>query len=229
MKLDVWFRKGIHPSYPEEATSLELDKGKLALLVVDMQNMFVHPEGVFASRGVDLSGARKLIEPVKEIARACREIGIPVIYARHTFRPDFCDRSKIYLEVMYLRQGTEEAQARSLVRDSWDSAIVDELTPNSGDIIIDSKHLFSCFYHTDLDLVLRNLGIETILFTGVTTSICVETSIKDAFHRGFRCILVDDCTWEKVPEMETASKTVIAMHFGYLTSSKDVLAALAET
>lgn len=69
----------------------------------------------------------------------------------------------------------------------------------------------------------------TLVVTGVTTAICVETTIRDAFHRDYRCILVDDCTWEKLPEMERASKMFISLNFGYLTSSKDLLSALAAT
>jgi ureidoacrylate peracid hydrolase len=236
MRLDVWFRRGIHPSYPKATSSLELENGKVALMVIDMQNNFVHPKGTFGSRGVDVSGAQRLIVPISQIAGACRAKGIPVIHTRHTFRPDFSDRSKMYFELLYGRHRAlaseaewtaKQQQAGSLVRDNWNSAFVDELTPMPGDIIIDSKHLFNCFWQTDLELVLRGLGTETIIFTGVSTSVCVESTIRDAFHRSFRCILVDDCTWEKLPELATASKTVIALHFGYLTSSQDVLSALA--
>jgi len=110
--------------------------------------------------------------------------------------------------------------------DKWNRSIVDELTPQADDIIMDSKHLYSCFYQTDLEFILKQLRIETILVTGVTTSICVETTIRDAFHRDYRCILVDDCTWERTREMEMASRAVISMNFGYLTSSQNLLKAL---
>ncbi|MFH1125167.1 MAG: isochorismatase family cysteine hydrolase [Pseudomonadota bacterium] len=224
MDVNVWFRKALHPDYPKETTSLRLEKDKSALIIVDMQNMFVHPKGTFGSRGIDVSGAGRLVKPISDMAGAFRIKHRPVIYARHTFRPNFPDRSRMYVELMYARQGKEPTGI--LLRDSWESAIVDELTPLPDDILIDAKHLFSCFHQTDMEMVLRNLGIENLFFTGVTTSICVETSIRDAFHRDFRCILVDDGTWEKVPEMGAASKKVIAMHFGYLTSSQDVLRAL---
>jgi len=225
MELDVWFRKGIHPGYPKETAALPLKMDKSALIIVDMQNMFLHPKGTFGSRGIDLSGANQIIKPISDIAGACRKNRIPVFYARHTFRRNFPDRSKMYVELMYSRQGKEPTGG--LLSDSWESAIVDELAPLPDDILIDAKHLFSCFHQTDLELVLRNLGVETIFFTGVTTSICVETSIRDAFHRDFRCVLVEDCTWEKVPEMADATKRFIAMHFGYLTTSQDLLRALA--
>jgi ureidoacrylate peracid hydrolase len=236
MKVDVSFRKSVHPSYPVVDTTLELDGHTVALLVIDMQNTFVHPKGSFATRGVDVSLAQQIIPPIAQLASACRKKGIRVIYAQHTFRPDFGDRSDMFLELMHSRQigpvSAEKATVvarqtgTALVRDTWNSAIVDDLRPQPGDIVIDSKHLFSCFYQTDLDLVLKALGTETIFFTGVTTAICVESSIRDAFHRDFRCILVDDCTWERLPDMEAASKMVISMSFGYLTSSPALLRAL---
>jgi ureidoacrylate peracid hydrolase len=235
MKLDVWFRKGLHPSYPKVTSALELDEGKVALMVIDMQNNFVHSKGTFGSRGIDLSAAQRIIEPISKIATACRGKGIPVIHTRHTFRPDFRDRSTMYFELLYGRHramaseaewAAKQQQAGSLTKDNWNSAFVDELTPVEGDVIIDSKHLFNCFFQTDLELVLRGMGAETLIVTGVSTSVCVETTIRDAFHRGFRCVLVDDCTWEKLPELAEATKTVIGLHFGYLTSSQDVLGAL---
>jgi len=225
MELDVWFRKGIHPDYPKETAALPLKIEKTALVVVDMQNMFLHPKGTFGSRGIDLTGAYRIVKPISDIVGMCRKNRIPVIYARHTFRRNFPDRSRMYVELMYSRQGKEPTG--SLLSDSWESAIVDELAPQPDDILIEAKHLFSCFHQTDLELILRTLGVETLFFTGVTTSICVETSIRDAFHRDFRCILVEDCTWEKVSDLAEASKKIVAMHFGYLTTSQALLKGLA--
>ncbi|MFC1958073.1 isochorismatase family cysteine hydrolase [Chloroflexota bacterium] len=239
MKVEVWFREFVHPTYPVVRRSLELDNDKIALLIIDMQNHFIHPEGNFGKRGMDMDAARKTIQPTTKIANACRKAEIPVIYAKHTDRPHYCDHSNMFYELTYFRKQDiipkitprlikEMGASAGLTIDPWSRHIVDELTPQADEIVIDSKHIFSCFYQTDLEFVLRQLRTETIFFTGVTTSICVETTIRDAFHRDFRCILVDDCTWERKKEMETASKEVISMNFGYLTSSQDVLKALRD-
>jgi ureidoacrylate peracid hydrolase len=236
MKLRVKYRKNTYPSYPETFGELELEPSKTALLVIDMQNDFVHPRGNFAARGVDISGANKLIPLVKRVIDACRQAPVKIIYTQHTFRPDFSDQGKMYNEILYRRHGViaepgsgaEGQKVVRLVRGSWNTAIVDELAPLPGDIIIDAKHIFDCFYQTDLELVLRNLGIENLIFAGVTCSICVETTLRSAFHRDFRCLLVEDCTWEKQADLESATKKVISMNFGYLVAADDLIEALSK-
>ena len=230
MKLRVKFRLNRYPSYPETFSELELLKEKTALIIIDMQNDFLHPQGGFAKKGVDVSGAAKLIPLVKQVADSCRQAGIPVIYTLHTFRSDFSDRPKMYYELMRQRQGESANPVApatvGLIKDSWNAAVIDELSPTAKDIILDAKHNFDSFYQTDLELILRNLGIENLIFTWVTCSICVETTLRSAYHRDFRCLLVEDCTWEKQADQEAATKKTIAMNFGYLVTSEDILRTL---
>lgn len=232
MKVRVKFRQNSYPSYPETFSELELMMGKTALIIIDMQNDFLHPQGGFAKKGVDLSGAVRLIPLVKQVADACRKAGIPVIYTLHTFRPDFSDRPKMYYELLRQRQGGSANPVPpatvGLIKGSWNAAVIDELSPAAKDIILDAKHNFDSFYQTDLELILRNLGIENLIFTGVTCSICVETTLRSAYHRDFRCLLVEDCTWEKQADQEAATKKTIAMNFGYLVTSEDILRTLSK-
>ncbi len=232
MKIRAKFRLNRYPDYPETFTELELSPEKTALLIIDMQNDFLHPRGAFAAKGVDISGATRLIPLVKRVTDACRAASLPVVYTLHTFRPDFSDRPRMYYELMRQRQlaGSESAPpppAGGLIRNSWNAAVVEELTPRPGDVILDAKHNFDSFYQTDLELILRNLGVENLFITGVTCSICVETTLRSAYHRDFRCFLVEDCTWEKQADQEAATKKTIAMNFGYLVKAEEVIAAAA--
>ncbi len=233
MKIRAKFRLNRYPVYPETFTELELPPEKTALLIIDMQNDFLHPRGAFAAKGVDISGAARLIPLVKGVTDACRTASLPIVYTLHTFRPDFSDRPRMYYELMRQRQQAANSDPAApplpggLIRDTWNAAVVEELAPRPGDIILDAKHNFDSFYQTDLEMILRNLGVENLLITGVTCSICVETTLRSAYHRDFRCFLVEDCTWEKQADQEAASKKTIAMNFGYLVKAEEVIGAAA--
>ncbi len=227
MKLKVKFRRNKYPDYPEMTSELDLSPERTALVVIDMQNDFLHPQGMFAAKGVDVSGAANLIPRVKEVVEACRKGSVRIVYTAHTFRPDFSDRGKMYYELLTTRQPGVKKPGTGLTKGSWNSAVIDELAPHAGDIVIDTKHNFDSFYQTDLEVVLRNLSVETLIFTAVTCSICVETAIRSAYMRDFRCLLVEDCTWEKLPDLEAATKKVVSMNFGYLVSSDDLLSSLS--
>ncbi|MBM2832756.1 MAG: rutB 1, partial [Dehalococcoidia bacterium] len=208
---------------------------KLALLLIDMQNDFLSPEGMMAAKKVDMRPVRRIIEPARRVADGCRRAGVKVIYTQHVFRPDFSDLSQSWASIYLERPGTVGPGQKvgppgeslgSLVRGTWNAAIIPELVPQEGDIVVDSKHTYTAFYQTDLELILRKLGIETLLIGGVTTAVCVESTLRDAFFRGFRCVLLKDCTWEKTPELQAASETIVKMHFGMVTTSAEVLKGL---
>lgn len=223
---------------PEATTELEFEPRKLVFIIIDMQNDFLSEQGMFEAKNADVSAARKIIEPTRKLAVACRRAGVRVIYSRHNFRPDLSDMGRAWAEV-YLRTrssigpgskvGPEGKRVGYLIRDTWNAEIVEELAPEEGDIVIDSKRTHTAFYHTDLEHILRNLGIEVVIFAGLTTSVCVESSLRDAFHREFSCIMLSDCTWEKSPDLQAASEKLVKIHFGYVTSSTEVLQGLSST
>jgi ureidoacrylate peracid hydrolase len=124
------------------------------------------------------------------------------------------------------------APSRILVRDTWNTAIVPELTPKPGDVVI-SKHRYSAFFETQLDSVLRTRGISTLIFAGATTSICVESTVRDATFRDYRCIVLRDCTQEligfELPRSNhEATLLAIEVLFGWTADSSDVIAALTD-
>jgi ureidoacrylate peracid hydrolase len=197
-----------------------------------MQNDFLSLEGMMAAKKVDMSGVRGIIEPTRQVAEACRRAGVRVVYTQHVFRPDFSDLSQSWASIYLERPGTVSPGERvgpqgkslgSLVKGTWNAAIIDALAPQESDIVVDSKHLYTAFYQTDLELILRKLGIEMLLIGGVTTAVCVESTLRDAFFRGFRCVLLKDCTWEKTPDLQAASEMIVKMHFGLVTSSTEIL------
>ncbi len=221
MKLKAQFIKKDWSRLPEATRELEIEPKKLAFLIIDVENDFLSEGGMFHALGADMSAARQIIEPIKKVSAACRKAGAKVIYTRQCFRPDFCDMGGVWDETL-----PDEKRVGYLIKDTWRTAFVEELSPQNGDIIIEDKHLYSAFYQTDLEHILRALGIEVIMFAGMTTGVCVESTLRDAFFRQFRCILLSDCAWEKSPDLQAASEKVVKINFGYVTSSEEVLKGL---
>ncbi len=222
-------------AFPEVKTRIKVDPGKLAFLIIDMQNDFAHADGMMARKVGDITGARNTIAPIKATADACRRAGVKVIYTQHVFRPDMAVLGKSWARIYVNRPGTISPsdpvgppgkKLGSLVKGTWNSEIVEELTPQPGDIVVDNKRTYSGFYHTDLDLVLRTLGIETIMFAGLTTAVCVESTLRDAFFHEYECMLLKDCVWEKTPELQAASEKLVMIHFGSVSTSAQVVKAL---
>lgn len=235
MKLQVKFRIG--SSHKIFYSELNMARSRTALLIVDMQNDFAHPDGMLGIYGNDMTGAIKIIPRMKKLSDTFRKVESKVIYTAHTFRPDLADQPKIFREITRRRisnlpgastkPGILRKEHIFLIKGSWNAAIVDELTPQRKDILIDTKHNYDSFYQTDLEQILRDLRIENLIVTGIATNICVETTIRSAYHRDIRCILVEDATWATSSELKENTLKVISTNFGYLTSSEEVLKAMA--
>jgi len=174
--------------------------------VVDMENDFATKGGMFDRAGVDISGAQKVIAPTVKVLAAARAMGMKIIYLRMAYRPDLSDLGApdSVNRTRHLKFGVGETirapdgrESRILIRDTWDTDIVNELKPQSGDITI-YKTRFSGFYQTDLDSTLRKLGLKYLIMTGVTTSICVDSTVRDAMFRDYLCVLLKDCMSEPI-------------------------------
>lgn len=237
MKLQVNYIAHDWSKLPEVTSQLELKSGQCAFIIIDMENDFLSKEGMFDIKKANLEEARACVAPTAAVARAFRQHGIKVIYTQHQFRSDLSDVHRTWSEIYQKSRapigpgslvGPKGQKVGYLVRDTWNTEIIPELAPEKDDIIIDGKRTHTAFYHTDLEMILRTRNIDTLFFSGVTTSVCVESTLRDAFHRDFRCILLKDCVWEKSPDLQKATEKVVMLHFGYVTSSKEVLAALAE-
>ncbi|MEO7599428.1 MAG: cysteine hydrolase [Opitutus sp.] len=191
---------------PPPPNPLVIDRSKTALIVVDMQNDFGAKGGMFDQLGIDRSGIQQAVAPTARVIAAAHQAGIKVIYLKMAFRPDLSDAGPDDSpnRIGHLRAGAgkpvrapDGTESRILIRDTWNTAVLDALKPAPGDLQI-YKHRFSGFFETDLNAVLKGLGIRQLIVTGCTTSVCVESTIRDAMFLDYTCVLLSDCTAEPV-------------------------------
>jgi len=187
-------------SFAAEPQALTIDLARTACIVIDMQNDFCHPDGWLAHIGVDVSPARRPIEPLAALLPRLRRADMPVIWVNWGNRPDRLNLSPSLLHVYKptgkgtgLGDPLPKSGARVLEKDSWAAAVVDELDIAPQDIRVD-KYRMSGFWDTPLDSILRNLGISTLLFAGVNADQCVLCTLQDANFLGYDCIMLTDCS-----------------------------------
>jgi ureidoacrylate peracid hydrolase len=166
-----------------------------ALIVVDMQNGFCHPEGSLPRLGLGCAGADEAVRQAAVAVRQARAAGVPVIFTRHQYRPGRGDEGQRLSPV-----GDDLAAADSLAAGSWDAAVVDELGSGPDDLYID-KVRFDAFLWTSLDPLLRGLGAGDLVVCGVVTNICVESTVRAAFMRDYQVTLLADCCAAKTPRL----------------------------
>lgn len=190
-----------------------------ALIVVDMQNAFFGEDGSLNRAGFDISLLKGIVQNVTSVINKSRKCGIPIIYTRQVFRKDFADAGSIVEIWPHIKE------IGALVEDSWDIQIIDEVKPLYGDFVV-NKHRFSAFYNTDLEIILRCLKIETLIIVGVTTSTCVESTVRDAQFRDFKVVVVSDCTAEFDRNFYKASLKAIEYMFGKVVSTEELLKSI---
>ena len=174
---------------------LTFNKDKSVLIIVDMQNAFISPEGSLSKMGLDTSRTSNVIKPIIRLKNVFEENHRPVIYLKHTHRPDGGDAGLIELvfpPIMNLGHCFD---------DTWDGEIIKELAPSKHDYII-KKHRFSGFYNTNLDDVLRQIGVDNLVVTGIATDVCVESTIRDAFYRDYNVFVPIEATASYTEESE---------------------------
>jgi ureidoacrylate peracid hydrolase len=220
-------------------SSLQIRPEATAVVVVDMQHDFASPGGMFGRAGIDLSGIQAIVEPTAQLPDAARDTGLLVVYLKMGFQPDLRDAgapsAPIWLKHLPFGVGTEipapdGSTSRILVRDTWNTDIVDELSPHDEDVVL-YKNRYSGFYGTQLDERLRARDIDTLIVVGATTSVCVESTVRDAMFRDYRCLVVEDCTAEPIASdaprtNHEASLLVLELLFAWITGSAAVLEAL---
>jgi ureidoacrylate peracid hydrolase len=219
--------------------AISLDLAKTVVMVVDMQNDFGSKGGMFDRAGFDISIIQRAVPPTAKVLEAARSAGIKIVYLKMGFRPDLSDMgtpdSPNWIGHHAIGVGTavrapNGGESRILVRDTWNTEIVDELRPQLSDIVL-YKHRFSGFFQTDLDDRLKRLGTRSIIFTGCTTSVCVESTLRDAMFRDYAPVLLADCSGEVVGcdlprSNHAASVQLIESRFGWVSTSEEFVRAL---
>lgn len=204
-----------------------------ALIVIDMQRDFLEPGGFGAALGNDVSRLAAAIEPVERLLDACRRCGMTVIYTREAHRPDLsdCPPTKRSRGDATLRIGDPGPMGRILVAGEPGADIIPALAPIASEIVID-KPGKGAFYATRLDNVLRARGISHLLVCGVTTEVCVQTTMREANDRGYECLLVGDATESYFPDFKAATLAMVRAQgaiIGWTACADQVIATLASS
>jgi nicotinamidase-related amidase len=207
------------------------DIARSALIIVDMQNDFVHPDGGFAHRArenpaarIDLPFLMGTIPYVKRLADAFRQAARPVVYIAHVVKPDYSDAAFPYWRAAPRQPGS--GNRTFITEDSWGAQIIDELKPKPGEHLVVKKG-FGGFANTRLDTILRNLDVNTCVVSGVTTCVCVSTTIRGGVEQNYRMILVKDAVAEVHRDTHEAELKTMARIFADVKTTDEVVAMLA--
>ncbi len=209
-----------------------LPPGKVALVVIDMQRDFLLPGGFGETLGNDVSLLQKVVPPLADVLVAARSAGMLVIHTREGHLPDLsdCPPAKLRRGKPSQRIGDVGANGRILIRGEYGHDIIDELAPIPGEIVID-KPGKGAFYATELETVLQTAGITHLVVTGVTTEVCVHTTVREANDRGYDALVLSDCVGSYFPEFQRVGLDMVSAQggiFGWVADSRALLAALTE-
>jgi ureidoacrylate peracid hydrolase len=218
---------------------ISLDTARTAVLVVDMQNDFGSKGGLLDRAGIDISGIQQAVGPTANVLAAARQAKIPILYLKMGFRPDLSDLGApdSLNRVRSLRFGVGETvrapdgrESRILIRDTWNTEILPELMPQAGDEVL-YKTRYSGFFETDLDSRLKQREIKYLIFTGCTTSVCVDSTMRDAIFRDYMCVLLADCMSEPVGDdlprsNHEASLLTAELGLGWVSDSDQFIQAV---
>ena len=212
---------------------VEVDLSKSAVVVVDMQNAFASQRGMLDIAGADISGAPRVVNVISRLLPAARHAGMPVVYLQMGYKADLSDSGGVESPNWHKELGIRlmncrpELKGTLVTEGTWDFAIVDQLAPQPGDIVI-VKTRYSGFARTTLDDQLRARGVRFLFFTGIATNVCVESTLRDAFFLDYWPILIADATLAAGPAfIQEATLFNIESYFGWTISSGEFLANAA--
>ena len=210
---------------------IPIDPGSTALVIIDMQRDFLEPGGFGEALGNDVGQLRGAIAPCRTVLEAARAAGILVVHTREGHAPHMADAppAKVSRGKPSARIGDPGPMGRILIRGEPGHDIIPELAPAAGEPVVD-KPGKGAFFATDLDLILRTRGIATLLVCGVTTEVCVHTTIREANDRGYRCVAVGDACGSYFPEFHRVGLAMISAQggiFGWVTDSAAAARALS--
>jgi ureidoacrylate peracid hydrolase len=211
---------------------LDIDLGETALVAVDLQNGYASPGGYRELTGQDVSGARQVVANARRLLDAARAAGLTVILLKNGWDAELKSaggpRSPNWHKSnpLKLMRARPELKARILTHGSWDYEFVDDIRPAAGDIVV-PKARYSGFCGTALDNILRARNIRNLIFAGIATNVCVESTLREAYHREFFCILVEDAISQSGPPFIQDATIYNVEHFlGWVTQTDAMCAAL---
>lgn len=212
------------PARPE---ALRLDPAETAVVVIDMQNAYASPGGYVDLAGFDISGAASVIGRIATVLDTARGAGVQVIYLQNGWDPDYAEaggpRSPNWHKSNALKTMRErpELSGQLLARGGWDYELVDALKPRPGDITL-AKTRYSAFFNSQLDSVLRARGIRNIVFVGIASNVCVESTLRDGFHLEYFGVMLEDATHHLGPDyVRDATVYNIEKFFGWVSTVAD--------
>jgi nicotinamidase-related amidase len=213
-----------------EPEPITVNLERTAIVMIDMQRDFLEPGGFGETLGNDVSLLGKAVKPCRALLDTARKKGVLVIHTREGHRPDLSDapRAKVERGIPSMRIGAKGPMGRILIRGEAGHDLIPELYPIEGEPVID-KPGKGAFFATDLALILQDRNIESLIVCGVTTEVCVHTTVREANDRGYRCIVPSDCCASYFPEFHEVGLRMIKAQggiFGWVSDSTKILAAI---
>ena len=207
--------------------SLRLDPAETAVIVIDMQNAYASPGGYVDTAGFDIAGSAGTIAQIAKVLATARAVAMPVVFLQNGWDADYVEaggsgspnwHKSNALKTMRARP---ELQGQFLARGRWDYEIVDALKPEPGDIRV-HKTRYSAFFNSQLDSILRSRGIRNLVFVGIATNVCVESTLRDGFHLEYFGVMLEDATHHLgPPEMQAATVYNVEKFFGWVSTVGD--------
>ncbi len=201
-----------------------LDPRHTALVVVDMQNDFVDPRGFFGQKGLDLTACNAVIPRIQAVVRQSRTLGLSVVYTATVHTTDSLEPGRHRVLPLRDRNAAAARTAVCLQR-TWGAEVVDPLRPEPGDLLIE-KRRYSAFFETDFDRQLRAREIDTLVVAGATTNVCVDSTVRDAYFRGYDVVVLEDCVASYEQDLHAATLRNVDLLFGMVVSAENLPAML---
>lgn len=219
------------PARPEP---LRIVPRETALVVVDMQNAYASPGGYIDIAGFDVSGAPPVIGRIDTLLGVSRGAGVQVVFFQNGWDAEYVEAGGPgspnwhKSNAMKTMRAKPDLQGKLLAKGGWDYALVDALAPKPGDIVV-AKTRYSGFFNTGFDSILRARGIRTLVFCGIATNVCVESTLRDGFHLEYFCLMLDDATHHAGPEfVRRAAVFNIETFFGWVSTVADYCGAVGQ-
>ena len=199
-----------------------------ALLVIDVQNGFVSKGGSYDSLGMETSYYREVIPKINNLINLCRNVGIPIFYTQAVRESSGIDSLTRSHKILPKSREERIKKKPICVRETWDAEIVNEIKPAEGDHVV-LKRRDSAFHDTEIGVWLRSLNIDTLIFCGIDTSICVETSLRDAFNIGYDVVLISDATASNNKKHYESTLENVKGYYGLVMDMKELFQYLSQS